>query len=364
MYHEYECVLLLEPLQGSTCLDRLALRAVSRQLRDQKSKTPSVSFYFEYRRTYDDLLHHADKFQPERLKRRVVMSDKLSSHLAEHGHDVPSELILRAMQKCMINAHCVKDEDYVLHEARLGNALYLGASKSNHSCEFKSNYIEMMKGNRFIYKALADFSVSDSTQLNSYYVSPKFSYLRRQGELQQRWYFKCECERCLDEGRRPSRIGNALFEAVFDRIGETGRSLDFLRHFESKFAPFPNTHPSKNALLTRLFYSETLKQASLERVYDLATSALEGSKEIFGRMKLLFLCCLYFTSHGANQPDHEYFLEFQDLVDQALELFLAVHGKDHKPTQRLLALKKGEKHSSPLLLPAPLNQVGNVATKA
>lgn len=340
MYHQLECRLIRDAPEICGAAPRFALRALSRVLEERKSESPTVGYFFEHRRTFEDLLSHAEDFSPQRVERHKVLAECLSERLLGWGYEVSPELLVEIALKLAINAHSVRDWQHVINSFSLGSAVYLGASKSDHSCEIKTDYMQIFIGNRIVFRALEDFSVSDSLELTTFYISPKHGYIERQRLLRKYYFFDCECKRCVIESRDPGELTRFIFDGLVCKPMYNSKLDKKLRLCEERFASYSNSNLFKNHLLTKMYL--TSKRESLERSYFLATSALEGCKLYSDRLTMLFSLCLDFAHFGANQPSHEYYDEFRKYVKRATEFFSVALGDDSRLTKKLRSLGNTE----------------------
>lgn len=338
MYHLYECLALKTPHIEFDVMGRFVLRTVRRYLYEKECDSPTIGHFFEHRRIFEDLLSHADLFQDERRLRYQTVSAALHQILSECGHDVPVELLLEVSMKIVINAHGIRDMSRIMTDIRLGHALYLGLSKSDHTCEFTKDYIETFVGNRAVLKAMTDFSVSDSLKVYNHYISPRLCYISRQQKLKERYYFECQCKRCVEECQDPNQ---QLIIALFEKLlsGQNAmRVTDLFLRFERELCRFPNTNPCKNEMFMRMLFNT--RHESVERLDYVATSAIEGCSGHYDRMKALFVLCLEFVRFGANQPDHPYHQKFKDALERGLIVSTEILGENHAVVRKLISLRE------------------------
>lgn len=186
MYHFYECLLLKSPCEKKLPISRLALRTVVLVLDDQKRNSSTVSYGFEHRRTYDDLLTHADLRCETSRKEAREFSAGLGQFLSGQGHSIPSDLIMNCLHKINVNCHRVLDYD-VINTSTLGMGLYLAISKLDHTCETTDEYAQLFAGNRMLFRALKNFKVANSLSLHP-------SLDRRQKHLKKRYFSRATAQ--------------------------------------------------------------------------------------------------------------------------------------------------------------------------
>lgn len=334
-FHVFECLLMASGRKDKeSATQRLALRALARVLGEQKSGSPSVRYFFEHRRTFQDLVTHADEIDESEVAAFRECGDDIRRLLLRHGHSVPIDLIIETMQRLAVNSHTAgkySDEGFLI----LGQAVYVAGSKTDHTCEFQSNYIQMFDGNRLIFKALNDFSLANSLELRCHYMPLNFSYTVRQRVLQSTYYFKCECGRCVREAPVPQDQNLDALETLYhDTISPAAGRL--LTSLESRFDDVANTNFHKHMLLTTLFLRGSFPD--VERMYELGTSALEGCQRHFDRIRILQALCQGLALCGANQPANKHYGKFKSIQESSLKYFTYIHGEGHRLVREIAAL--------------------------
>jgi len=78
----------------------------------------------------------------------------------------------------------------------LGTGLYLAASIVDHSCN--PNAVAVFEGTTITIRALEDFPILDWSKIFISYVDLMKLPEERQMELNDTYYFVCQCTRCLD----------------------------------------------------------------------------------------------------------------------------------------------------------------------
>lgn len=326
VYHTFECVLLGTQPKYDSSRERMALRTVARVLDEEKSDSASFGFFFEHRRTFQDLVSHAedmDKFEIEAFRE---IGDDLTELLSERGHIIPKDLISEVMPKLLINGHSVLYYQLVKN-VHLGDALYLAGSKPQHTCEFLSNFFPMFEGNRLVFKALKDFSVSNSLQLAINYVSPSISLNVRRELLQKKFCFTCGCTRCIRETARGPSPFNELVELLFSRR-ITPTAMSIVQPILKQLAELPDRNFEKNRVYTKVLIED--RPWSIEQTYMLGSAAIEGCRNVATRLLILYVFCRDLACLGANQPSHRYYDDFRRYHELALTTFSDIYGKDHR----------------------------------
>lgn len=325
MYHTFECVLLKIEPKYDTGMERLALRTVARILDEEKSNSTSVGSFFGYQRKFHDLLSHTDLVDKSDLEGYREVSDDLTDILSGRGLSIPKDLILEVLPRLNINACTVEYHEFI-DRVSLGYALYLGGSKADHSCAMSENYIEYFDGNRLTYRALNDFSVSDPLKLKTSYIPYFLTVGARRQILQERYFFTCECERCISELKGASLpredILMRFINSPIDR-----NSLRWLMIVYKDVLHLPNEHFLKNALFMKFLVGK--RQPSIERTIFLGSTALGGTKYVSRRAAVLSAVCRELTRFGANYSSHESYGQFKHFHELALATFTDVYGEGH-----------------------------------
>lgn len=325
-HHAFECVFLKAKVRDELGLKRFALRTLVRVLAEQDSDSPTVGYYFEHRCTFADLLHHAGKLDSVQMEFFNDTAEEIGEFLSERGHDVPFDLLFEVVLKLFVNGHCAKNFDF-LNSVQLGHVLYLAGSKSNHSCVVHDEYIQLFDGNRMYLKALRDFSVSDCLDLTTHYIPLQFSFNRRQELLKKRYFFTCECARCLEESCTPRPpFLDSIEQVLLQPVSED--NIEQLESLQERFARFSNKNFYKNMLLTRLFLEGP--RENIEKSLALGEPALEGCKIVTDRMKILFILCSELSRSGATDPSDANHSKFKRYHEMAAALFTDVHGEEHQ----------------------------------
>lgn len=273
-----------------------------------------------------------------RLKLFSVVSEGLSCFLSQHGHDVSPDVLLEISMKLVINGNGVTNFEVVSRTGplQLGNACYLGASKSKHSCEFITDFIHLFEGNRLIIKATEDFTISDPMEITCSYIPLKFSASVRRELLKERYYFTCECKRCLEEVEEyaDSPTDTHLEKLLHGKLGpETMRLLEVM---EEKLAPLTNWSFYQTLVASKLFLEGDSK--NVKRTFYLATSALNGTRDQHDRMRILYFLCQDLAKFGANKPSHEFYPKFKEYHELSLKTFAEIFGEDHVTVKKLAIL--------------------------
>lgn len=283
-------------------------------------------------------MSHAEDWPEDRLAECRETTDKVARFLAERGHEVSADFILEVRQKLLINGHGAEEfvgNDYLF----LGQVVYLGASKSDHTCELRDEYVQVFDGNHTVFKALKDFTILNPSALCCHYMPLHYSFNIRQEVLLRKYYFTCKCTRCMFELFEPSYACFDALENLF-HSAMTPEVAVILASLESRFESAPNKNFYKHMLMTKIFME--CSHASAERAYRLGMAALEGCVHHHDRMRIMFKLCKSLADFGANRAPHDYFNEFQDIQRATLEFFTDVHGEGHPAVQQVAAMAAPE----------------------
>ncbi|XP_050441460.1 histone-lysine N-methyltransferase SMYD3 [Adelges cooleyi] len=192
--HKRECS-RMKKIQPKTLPD--AARIISKILISLKNGgNMQKSYYTTTRyRTFKDLMsHYPDlKKDEKRLEHFTSLFEVLKEYMGESNLPNTVELLGIYGRMC-INAFNILDDNL----NTIGTGIYLGASVLNHSCV--PNATATFDGTTLRIKAVTDIENSDP-ELHVYisYLELMQTNDERRRELQNNYYFLCECKRCLTE---------------------------------------------------------------------------------------------------------------------------------------------------------------------
>ncbi|OWF49924.1 histone-lysine N-methyltransferase SMYD3-like [Mizuhopecten yessoensis] len=146
-------------------------------------------------RKFSDFLSHSSKIKSdqqrvEQLSRIVFTLGKLlgDSNLP------PANELLEIFGKMVINSFTVCDGEM----QSIGVAIYLSPSLLDHSCE--PNAVVTFQGTRLTVRATKDIQEPSPANISISYLDQLATIAERQKQLQEQYYFSCQCNRCQDNG--------------------------------------------------------------------------------------------------------------------------------------------------------------------
>lgn len=299
-----------------------------------------VADYYGHKRTFDDLMSHVDDISEEELLKNFEIAKTIKKCLKNAGTFISAKMLLVIMMKICVNAHSIVDTDAET-EVALGAAVYLAASKNNHTCEDIENYIQLFDKKRIYIKALKDFTVQDPLEICSYYIPVEYPYKKRQELLLLNYYFECKCNRCLTEARLPKtpileELENFLSMPPVDSWWDT--ALKVLPYFSH----IPITNYYHHALLKKL-----QRSFSNLKCYEEASSfgylALKGCATVNERKRVLYQLCHDMANSGSNNPRTKGYPMFQHVQSVTIALLIDIFHKHHplvRSIQKLSSRKR------------------------
>lgn len=198
-YHEIECRVLgkMAACELPDAEFRLVVRALAREVTETDQGWISVGEFFGCNRSIKDLLSHVEKLSTEQRETAMTkvntIHDLIKSHLSVSLDDV-----LEMLQKCRVNTHAILDFSHSRVVTR-GSAVYLAASKTNHSCEVNEDYVQVFEGKNIILRAIRDFTVTDPNNITVHYMPPMLTYKERQKRCRTNYHFECNCKKCRSD---------------------------------------------------------------------------------------------------------------------------------------------------------------------
>uniref|UniRef100_A0A914WUL5 MYND-type domain-containing protein n=1 Tax=Plectus sambesii TaxID=2011161 RepID=A0A914WUL5_9BILA len=149
---------------------------------------------WEKDRKWSELLTHEEEIKEDKPK--YAHFEKIySKTLAYHGEDkmIPKEQFFIIFCKAAINSHSI----HTNAGTEVGMALDLGVSQYDHSC--RPNCTLIFDGFRACLRPLTpDTNASDAKTSFISYIDVGRSRYQRRRDLKSKWYFDCQCSRCLD----------------------------------------------------------------------------------------------------------------------------------------------------------------------
>uniref|UniRef100_A0AAG5DLL3 MYND-type domain-containing protein n=1 Tax=Anopheles atroparvus TaxID=41427 RepID=A0AAG5DLL3_ANOAO len=197
--HKDECA-KLKALPAGLVVPAAALMMARIIRRLQKGGDFQKGYYTQrYYRRFHDLMPHEENIRKDtkRIEHFESLSVVLLRLLDEPAIPAGGEL-LRIYGKMCINSFNIVDNETIT----IGTAMYLGASILDHSC--RPNAVATFVGETLQVRLLEDYAGSevDFGKIFISYIDLLNPADVRRGELADRYYFGCECERCRDEAER------------------------------------------------------------------------------------------------------------------------------------------------------------------
>ncbi|CAL7947993.1 unnamed protein product [Xylocopa violacea] len=152
-----------------------------------------VGYYSEtnYRKFKDLMSHYSDiKKDEKKMEHFTCLCAVLFEFLADTPIPNSAELIGIYGRIC-INSFNIYD---YMDMSSIGVGIYLGASVIDHSC--KPNTVATFEGTTIIIRTVEDIPCLDWSQIRISYIDILKTTKDRRTELQNSYYFWCNCERC------------------------------------------------------------------------------------------------------------------------------------------------------------------------
>ncbi|KFD51130.1 hypothetical protein M514_08030 [Trichuris suis] len=149
-------------------------------------------YLWEKERPFSDLMDHAQEIREteEKMQHFELIYMKAQKYMGDKMPD--KEEFFTICCKSWINSHSV----HTNLGTEVGMALDLGISKYDHSC--RPNVTMVFDGFKAILRPLIHgIDAGDPRKARIAYIDVGRSKYQRRKELQEKWYFWCNCERCL-----------------------------------------------------------------------------------------------------------------------------------------------------------------------
>ncbi|CAD6236997.1 GSCOCG00002095001-RA-CDS [Cotesia congregata] len=140
-------------------------------------------------RTFNDLMSRNIKKNIKKMEHFTSLSMVLLEFLPKEIIPEPREL-LRIFGRMSVNSFNILDTDMT----SLGVGIYLGPSILDHSC--KPNATAIFEGTKLLIRTLCDLESLDWSKIFITYIDLLKDTKTRREELNQSYFFWCECERC------------------------------------------------------------------------------------------------------------------------------------------------------------------------
>ncbi|CAL1533962.1 unnamed protein product [Lymnaea stagnalis] len=192
--HKTECKVMKRVPDTPTDSIRLYLRLIIRYLagaaseKHPKDESPCL-------RSFTDLMSHSERIKndPTRSGLFRVAADFVRGYT--HGIlQVPNDdVLLEIFGKMVINTFTIADE--LLQD--VGVAVYTSPSILDHRCW--GNAVASFDGIKIRVRAVDAIHSDSLSDVFLSYVDPVATIAERQAQLQQQYYFTCECGRCQNK---------------------------------------------------------------------------------------------------------------------------------------------------------------------
>ncbi|XP_060083829.1 histone-lysine N-methyltransferase SMYD3-like [Ylistrum balloti] len=146
-------------------------------------------------RDFSKFQSHSDEIKSD--KNRMEQLSKIVFTLRKLLGDTtlpPADDLLEIFGKMVINSFTVCDGEM----QSIGVAIYLSPSLLDHSCE--PNAVATFQGTKLIVRATQNILEPSPANICISYVDQLETIEERQKQLQEQYYFTCQCNRCQDKG--------------------------------------------------------------------------------------------------------------------------------------------------------------------
>lgn len=303
-YHEVECK-VLHAIGDNDLPDeetRTVIRALAREEADKARGKPSVGHFFGCKRTTEDLLSHIEDLLEDEHEQAHTKAETIHE-LVKAFLNVSLEEVFVMMQKARINCHSLVDHNDCHFYSR-GRAVYLGASKTNHSCVVNNDYIQMFDGRTILLRALTHIELDDPQSLTIHYMPPSLPYEERARRCLNNYYFICSCDKCVRQARIPEEtpcspeIAREV-EQLFEDYHTTQEWYDMGSAILSKMNDLPDNNFYVYWLLIQLQPSAD-ELEKYEESLNFAVRALKGAESILSLEPILNTMCNTMAKMGLS----------------------------------------------------------------
>lgn len=344
LFHDLECKVFLALDENAETLDeetRMVIRALDRYLRERESGVYSEGVFFSCRRTIYDLLNHIDELSPGELEqareRAQSITDMVSPHVSTHIDEV-----LDILQRCRINCHSLVDHND-FHFFSRGRAVYLAASKTNHSCVTNNDYVQMFNGRKILLRAIKDMEIEDPLKLTIHYMPPTLPYKNRLSRCLNNYYFICSCKKCVWQARNPEtkRVDDAVvaeIEQAFEEYHSFEQWYEIGTNLLDKLKDFPERNFYVYWLLIQL-QPTCFELGKYKESIECGIRATYGAESILSLEPVFHYLCQAMVKlgwHKSSNPNH---LRFTETYKLTKTLYSITHGPSHKIIQNLRKLR-------------------------
>ncbi|XP_003743437.1 histone-lysine N-methyltransferase Smyd1-like [Galendromus occidentalis] len=335
VFHDrVECIALADQDKIVEDEVRLVIRTAARYKHEQQRNYASLGNFFGLERGLDDLVSHLEDLNDDERQKVKAKAQQIKSILDRVGVSIERKELMEIYMKCKINCHLVIDHNEPEYLSR-GRAIYLAASKLDHTCVPTENYTLMFDGRRLVIRAMKNFTLKDPSDLRIHYVPSNLSYNDRRDRLLKNYFFLCSCDQCVSQLRFPAADDDSREERVSE-IAEVLRQYD--PDSWSWFDTATKVLQKFEGVTDRDFHLHwlllhTQQAAAHQKLYsrslEYGTRALKGATTVMGFQRILFGLLSCAKHLGWNKRDSAYIDNFTGIKRISEKLFTITHGKDH-----------------------------------
>jgi len=168
---------------------RLVARIWRRVTEDQENNIETDGTHV---RSWEDLMDNAESLLTKRQD-ELSQEYKQLQQVLDHPEIPDWNTFVSICGKIITNCFCLRSDRHVSNEP-FGIGLFLLASKFDHSCS--PNCTVVFNGRTISVMAEQELKARDQPTIS--YVNTMLDTNTRQTALLQNWFFKCQCNVCLD----------------------------------------------------------------------------------------------------------------------------------------------------------------------
>ncbi|XP_072935270.1 histone-lysine N-methyltransferase SMYD3 isoform X2 [Epargyreus clarus] len=192
--HKWECA-NLKRIAPKVIPDgaRLLARVINRLQRGDGSTYRGFYSATSFRMWKDLMSHYSDlKADKKRMDHFSTLCVVLFEYLKDLS--LPNTVDLMGLYgRMVINSFTILDMDM----NSIGSGIYLASSIIDHSCD--PNAVATFDGRTISIRAIKDMPCLDWRHIRISYIDLMKTSYERQMELQENYYFLCQCDRCMDD---------------------------------------------------------------------------------------------------------------------------------------------------------------------
>ncbi|XP_041369193.1 histone-lysine N-methyltransferase SMYD3-like [Gigantopelta aegis] len=189
--HKEEC-LCLKQMSPKIPTDsvRLLLRLVIRHKRGDDTQFVDTAKW----RTFDEFQSHTDEIKADVKRTEIfVKMSYIICQLVGDRFPVPdASKLLDMFGKMTINSFSICDAEM----QAIGTGIYLSPSLLDHSCQ--PNAVATFTGKTISIRAVSDIEETEPSKVFLSYIDQLAPSTDRRRQLEEQYYFTCQCCRCLD----------------------------------------------------------------------------------------------------------------------------------------------------------------------